>query len=87
MLRQAVAEQPPGVFVDFNAADRRGGRPAITYREVRVGRDIRWTVVLDGSTRISVGCQSAPGREDTVAEACEKAIESAHELAGTDGGA
>jgi type VII secretion-associated protein (TIGR03931 family) len=86
VLRQAVAEQPRGVFVEFNPTDRRGGRPAVTYREVRVSRDIRWTVVLDGSTRISIGCQSAPGREDTVAQACEKAIESAHELAGTKGG-
>lgn len=85
VLRQAVAEQPRGVFVDFNPADRRGGRPAVTYREVRVGRDIRWTVVLDGATRISIGCQSAPGREDAVAEACERAVESAHELAGTNG--
>ncbi|EHB58333.1 putative alanine and valine rich protein [Mycolicibacterium rhodesiae JS60] len=85
VLRQAVAEQPRGVFVDFNPADRRGGRPAVTYREVRVGRDIRWTVVLDGATRISIGCQSAPGREDVVAEACERAIESARELVGTDG--
>ncbi|MBB3750006.1 type VII secretion-associated protein (TIGR03931 family) [Mycolicibacterium sp. BK634] len=85
VLRLAVAEQPSGVFVDFDPAAHRGGRPAITYREVRVGRDIRWTVVLDGATRISVGCQSAPGREDTVAQACAKAIESAHELVGTDG--
>lgn len=85
-LRQAVAEQPAGVFVDFNPTDRRGGRPAVTYREVRVGRDIRWTVVLDGSTRISVGCQSAAGREDTVAQACDSAIESARELVGTKGG-
>jgi type VII secretion-associated protein (TIGR03931 family) len=87
VLRAAVAEQPRGVFVDFNPADRRGGRPAVTYREVRIGRDIRWAVVLDGSTRISVGCQSAPGRADTVAVACEKAIESAHESVGTNGGA
>jgi type VII secretion-associated protein (TIGR03931 family) len=86
VLKQAVAEQPTGVFVDFNPVDRRGGRAAVTYREVRLGRDIRWTVVLDGSTRISVGCQSAAGREDTVAEACEQAIESARELVGTNGG-
>nr|WP_240163135.1 type VII secretion-associated protein [Mycolicibacterium sphagni] len=86
VLRQAVAEQPAGVFVDFNPADHRGGRPAVTYREVRVGRDIRWTVVLDGSTRISVGCQSAAGREDTVAQVCDSAIESARELVGTKGG-
>ncbi len=86
VLRQAVAEQPAGVFVDFNPTDRRAGRPAVTYREVRVGRDIRWTVVLDGSIRISVGCQSAAGREDTVEQACDSAIESARELVGTNGG-
>jgi type VII secretion-associated protein (TIGR03931 family) len=85
VLRRAVAAQPRDVFVDFNPADRRGGRPAVTYREVRVGRDIRWTVVLDGSTRISVGCQSPPGREDTLTEPCQKAIESVHELTGTNG--
>ena len=83
VLRQAVAEQPRGVFVDFNPADQRRGRPAVTYREVRTGRDIRWTVVLDGSMRISVGCQSQPGRADTVMAPCDKAIESAHEV-GTD---
>ena len=86
VLQQAVAEQPRGVFVDFNPADRRAGRQAVTYREVRTGRDIRWTVVLDGSTRISIGCQSAPGSADTVAEVCDKAIESAHEFTGTKSG-
>ncbi|BBY65155.1 type VII secretion-associated protein [Mycolicibacterium helvum] len=86
VLRQAVDEQPDGVFVDFNPADRRGGRPAVTYREVRIGRDIRWAVVLDGSTRISVGCQSAAGREDSIAQVCERAIESARESVGTNGG-
>ncbi|WP_319430830.1 type VII secretion-associated protein [Mycobacterium sp. RTGN5] len=83
VLRQAITDEPRGVFVDFNPDDRRGGRPAVTYREVRVGRDISWAVVLDGSTRISVGCQSAPGRADTVAAACETAIASARELVGT----
>ncbi|OYN79189.1 type VII secretion-associated protein [Mycolicibacterium sphagni] len=83
MLRQAVDEQPRGVFVDFNPADRRGTRAAVTYREIRVGRDIRWAVVLDGSTRISVGCQSAPGRANLVVQPCEQAIASARELVGT----
>ena len=85
VLHQAVDEQPRGIFVDFTPADRRAGRPAVTYREVRVGREIRWTVVLDGATRISIGCQSAIGRADTVAEPCDGAIESAHELSGTEG--
>ncbi|GAY14948.1 type VII secretion-associated protein [Mycobacterium sp. shizuoka-1] len=87
LVGQAMAEQPAGVFADFNPADRRAGRPAVTYREIRVGRDIRWAVVLDGSTRISIGCQSAPGRDDIVAGPCEQAIASAHESVGTDRGA
>ncbi|QEN15757.1 type VII secretion-associated protein [Mycolicibacterium sp. ELW1] len=85
-LSRAIGEQPRGVFVDFNSADRRGGRPAVTYREVRIGREIRWAVLLDGSTRISIGCQSAQGRLDSIAEPCEKAIESAHEVGGTGNG-
>lgn len=83
VLRRAVDEQPAGVFVDFNGSDRRGGRPAVTYREVRPGREIRWSVILDGATRISIGCQSAPGRESSVAQACEQAISTAHEALGT----
>ncbi|WP_431233455.1 type VII secretion-associated protein [Mycolicibacterium psychrotolerans] len=86
MLAQAIGEQPRGVFVDFNPADRRSGRPAVTYREVRIAREIRWAVVLDGSTRISIGCQSAPGRLDSIAKPCEEAIESAHEFSGTGSG-
>ncbi|MCV7347306.1 type VII secretion-associated protein [Mycolicibacterium rhodesiae] len=82
-LSKAIAEQPRGVFVDFNPADRRGGRPAVTYREVRIAREIRWAVIHDGSTRISIGCQTAQGRLDSITEPCEQAIESAHEISGT----
>ena len=79
-LRLAVDAQPPGVFVDFNPGDRRAGRPAVTYREVRPGHDIRWTVVVAGGVRISIGCQNGPGRDHHVVQACEQAIESAHEI-------
>jgi type VII secretion-associated protein (TIGR03931 family) len=68
------------VFVDFNAADRKAGRPAVTYREVRSGHDIRWTVVVTGRVRIGVGCQSATGRSDHVEGACAQAISSAREI-------
>lgn len=84
VLRQALDKQPLGVFVDFNPADRQGGRPAVTYRELRIAREIRWTVVLDGSTRISIGCQSQRGRPDTIAQPCAQAIETAHEMSGTE---
>jgi type VII secretion-associated protein (TIGR03931 family) len=82
VLGRAVAGQPAGVFVDFNPAGDAGGRPAVTYREIRAGRMIRWSVLLAGSTRISIGCQSPPGREDDVSGPCEQAMASARE-AGT----
>jgi type VII secretion-associated protein (TIGR03931 family) len=77
-MRMALDEQPAGIFVDFNPADRRADRPAVTYLEVRAGHHIRWVVVLDDTLRIGVGCQSAPGREDLVRSACDQAIGSAH---------
>lgn len=79
-LRQAMLDEPPGVFVDFEPADRSGNRNAVTYREIRDGHDIRWTVLLDGIVRISVGCQSARGAEEAVREACERAVRSAHDV-------
>ncbi len=72
-LRAAIAEQPPGVFVDFTAEDRRAGRLAVTYREVRPGREIDWAVLLSGRVRIAIGCQNAPA-------ACAEAIGSAREI-------
>jgi type VII secretion-associated protein (TIGR03931 family) len=83
VLRRALAKESAGTFVEFNPADERAGRSAVTYREVRGGRDVRWSVVVDGSTRISIGCQSAPGREDTINHVCDEAIRSAHEVGGT----
>lgn len=83
VLRRALAKEAAGTFVEFNPADERAGRFALTYREVRAGRDVRWSVIIDGSTRISIGCQSAPGREDAVNRACDEAIRSAHEVGGT----
>ncbi|MET0700819.1 MAG: type VII secretion-associated protein [Mycobacterium sp.] len=79
-LRRAFDSQPAGVFTDFHPADIRAGRPAITYREVRPGHDVRWVVILDGGVRISIGCQSAVGAEHDIAPACEQAVRSAHEI-------
>lgn len=83
VLRRALAKEAAGTFVDFNPADEHAGRAAVTYREVRVGRDVRWSVLVDGSTRISIGCQSAPGREDAISRVCDEAIRSAREVGGT----
>ncbi len=83
LLRHALAKETAGTFVDFNPADQHSGRAAVTYRELRAGREVRWSVVVDRSTRISIGCQSAPGREDAINRACGEAIRSAHEVDGT----
>jgi type VII secretion-associated protein (TIGR03931 family) len=77
-LKRAIDAEPPGVFVDFDPSGTSAGRPAVTYREVRAGHQVRWTVLLDGPVRISIGCQSRPGDEDTVRDACEQAVRSAH---------
>ncbi|TDL00055.1 type VII secretion-associated protein [Mycobacterium paragordonae] len=77
-LRRAIEAEPAGVFVDFNPAGAGAGRPAVTYREVRATHDVRWTVLLDGSLRISIGCQSRPAARDALRDACEQAVRTAH---------
>ncbi len=80
-LKQAIdAEPTTGVFVDFNPADNRAGRPAVTYREVRNRHDIRWTVLVDRAVRISIGCQSRHGHDDEMRQVCERAVRSARAL-------
>ena len=76
-LKHAIDAESPGVFVDFNPSGSSAGRPAVTYREVRAGHDIRWAVVLDRAVRIGIGCQSRPGDDEAVRGACELAVRSA----------
>lgn len=78
-LGAVIATQPAGVFADFDAEARVGQRPALTYREIRPGREIEWTVVVVGSTRIGVGCQSPPGRMAQVRPTCLLTVASARE--------
>jgi type VII secretion-associated protein (TIGR03931 family) len=70
-LRRALSEASDSVFVDFDPA-------ALTYREVRADHHIAWFVLIDGTLRIAIGCQSAPGRHEAVRDACDRAIRSAH---------
>jgi type VII secretion-associated protein (TIGR03931 family) len=79
-LQRAIGSEPDGVFVDFNPSGISAGRPAVTYREVRASHQVRWTVVVDGPVRISIGCQSRPGGEDAVRDVCEQAVRSAHTI-------
>jgi type VII secretion-associated protein (TIGR03931 family) len=79
-LKQAIDAEASGLFVDFNPAGNVAGRPAVTYREVRPGHDIRWTVLVDKAVRISVGCQSRRGQEDAMRRVCDLAVRSARAL-------
>ena len=79
-LKRAIGTEPAGVFVDFDPSGVSVGRSAVTYRELRAGHQVRWTVLLDGAVQISIGCQSRPGGEDAVREVCEQAIRSAHAI-------
>jgi type VII secretion-associated protein (TIGR03931 family) len=85
VLSRVIAEQPVGVFVDFNDDVTVGDLPALTYREIRPGRVIEWMVLLVGSTRVAVGCQSPPGRAGAVRPICVQAATSAREN-GTESG-
>jgi len=73
-----VAPKSSMVFVEFDPADRRAGRPVVSYREIRADHHIAWVVFVDESLRIAIGCQSAPGHEEAVRDACDQAIRSAH---------
>ncbi|WP_133259066.1 type VII secretion-associated protein [Mycolicibacterium sp. GF69] len=77
-LRNALVDEPGDVFVDFDASDTSAGRPGVTYRELRRDHHVAWTVLVEDGVRIAIGCQSAPGRESTVREICDQAIQSAH---------
>jgi type VII secretion-associated protein (TIGR03931 family) len=79
-LKHAIDAEPTGVFVDFNPAGNSAGRAAVTYREVRPGHDIQWTVLVDKTVRISIGCQSRRGHNDAMRQVCELAVRSARAL-------
>jgi type VII secretion-associated protein (TIGR03931 family) len=76
ILRTAAAGLRAGIIVDFNDAATASGRPAVTYREIRAGDAVRWTVLLDDTVRIAIGCQG-----QGVADACDMAIRSARRIA------
>ncbi len=77
-IRHALESEPPGVFTDFDPAGSIGGRPAVTYRELRAGSETVWAVVVDGAIRIAIGCQSPPAHRDPIDDACTRAVQSAH---------
>lgn len=79
VLGAVIADQPAGVFVDVDVDGRAGGRPAVTYREIRPGRIVDWSVVLVGSTLVGIGCQSPPQRAEVVRATCRHAVATVRE--------
>jgi type VII secretion-associated protein (TIGR03931 family) len=80
VVRTALAEQPDGVFTEFEPKATVAGLPAITYREDRPDARVQWTLRLDGHVRIAIGCQAAtdvPAPDDH----CLHAIRTAREWA------
>ena len=77
-LRRALESERPGVFVGLDPAGSVGGRPAVTYRELRADSETSWAVVIDGAIRVAIGCQSPPGQRAAINEACVRAVQSAH---------
>lgn len=76
-LQRAFDQVEPGVFVDFDSSATSAGRPVVTYREVRPGRHIDWTVLVDGGTRIGIGCQHPPDAIGALGAVCEQAVRTA----------
>lgn len=76
-LWRAIGSEEPGVFTDFDPAGERAGRVAATYVERRTDSQTRWSVLIDGTLRIAIGCQSAPDRESTARAVCDEAVRSA----------
>lgn len=75
--RPAIDVAPSGAFVDFRADGEVGGRPAVTYRELRAGSRTDWAVIVDGDVRIAVGCQTGRGPAERLGEECLRAVRSA----------
>jgi type VII secretion-associated protein (TIGR03931 family) len=60
----------------YDPAARFGGRAVTAYRERSGSTDVRWYVVLDGGTQLSVGCRHTPAGEPAVLTACERVVAS-----------
>lgn len=74
------ANEQGEIFVDFNPAGASAGRSAVTYREVRDGHHIDWAVLVDGTVRIGIGCQSRGDGTGGLGEVCQRAVRSARAL-------
>jgi type VII secretion-associated protein (TIGR03931 family) len=71
---EAVAAGSP--LVEYLPATALGGRTVTAYRELGDDTDVRWYVVLDGGTQLSVGCRHTRAGADAVLDACTEVVAS-----------
>ncbi|WP_300017200.1 type VII secretion-associated protein [Pseudonocardia sp.] len=69
---EAVAAGAP--LAGYVPATGFGGRTVTAYTERRTATDVRWYVLLDGFTQLSVGCRHTPAGAGGVLDACEQVV-------------
>jgi type VII secretion-associated protein (TIGR03931 family) len=74
-LRAAFDAAGPGLSA-YDPAARVAGRAVTAYRERDGATEVRWYVVLEGGTQLSVGCRHTAAGEAFVLAACERVVAS-----------
>ncbi|WP_340684745.1 type VII secretion-associated protein [Amycolatopsis coloradensis] len=72
----ALARREPDKYSGFNGAAQYAGKTVIYYRETKPSARVDWYVVVQGKTRVHIGCQYGTGSplEQRVSAACEQVV-------------
>ncbi|MFE6614133.1 type VII secretion-associated protein [Amycolatopsis sp. NPDC057786] len=72
----ALARQEPDKYSGFNGSAQYAGKTVIYYRETKPSARVDWYVVVQGKTRVHIGCQYGTGSplEQRVSAACEQVV-------------
>ncbi|KFU83040.1 type VII secretion-associated protein, Rv3446c family, C-terminal domain-containing protein [Amycolatopsis lurida] len=72
----ALARLKPDKYSGFNGAAQYAGKTVIYYRETKPSARVDWYVVVQGKTRVHIGCQYGTGSplEQRVSAACEQVV-------------
>lgn len=75
-LEQRILDRgPDGPFSDFDPAAEFAGRVSVSYLESPDDRSrVRWHVLVENDTQVSVGCQFRDGDWDALARDCALAV-------------
>ncbi|RSN57037.1 type VII secretion-associated protein [Amycolatopsis sp. WAC 04182] len=72
----ALARLEPEKYSGFNGSAQYAGKTVIYYRETKPSARVDWYVVVQGKTRVHIGCQYGTGSplEQRVSAACEQVV-------------